>query len=216
MRSKSSRAWMRSHVGDPYVRRARREGYRSRAAYKLLEIDARDRLFKPGMTVIDLGAAPGGWSQVAAAKVEPHGKVIAIDLIEMEPISGVTFIQGDFEQPEAQATLRKALGGQAAGIVICDLAPNLSGIAATDQARSMRLAEQALLFCDGGLKPGGSLLVKTFHGAGLREFTEAMRRSFLTVMTRKPSASRSRSSEIYLLGKGFRPGAYSAGAPEWV
>jgi 23S rRNA (uridine2552-2'-O)-methyltransferase len=203
--AKASRAWMRSHVADAYVQRARREGYRSRAAYKLLEIDARDRLFKPGMTVIDLGAAPGGWSQVAAAKVQPQGRIIALDLIEMEPLAGVSSIQGNFEDPETQARVREALGAQTADIVICDLAPNLSGIAATDEARSMGLVEQALRFCDGALKPGGCLLVKAFHGAGLREFTEAMRRCFLSVVTRKPSASRSRSSELYLLGKGFRP-----------
>lgn len=198
-RSKTSKAWMREHVTDPYVRQAKREGYRSRAAYKLQEIDARDRLLKPGMTVVDLGATPGGWSQIAAARVGPGGRVIAVDLLEMQPVAGVTFLLGDFREDAVLAQVEQALGGRQADLVICDMSPNISGIVVTDQARSMHLAELALEFSRTHLKPGGALLVKAFQGAGFQDLIAALRASFSRVAARKPKASRDRSSEVYLL-----------------
>lgn len=198
-RSKTSKAWMREHVTDPYVRQAKREGYRSRAAYKLQEIDARDRLLKPGMTVVDLGATPGGWSQVAAARVGPGGRVIAVDLLEMQPVAGVTFLLGDFREDAVLAQVEQALGGRPADLVICDMSPNISGIVVTDQARSMHLADLALEFCRTHLKPGGTLLVKAFQGAGFQDLIAALRANFSRVVGRKPKASRDRSSEVYLL-----------------
>ncbi|MBI2314238.1 MAG: 23S rRNA (uridine(2552)-2'-O)-methyltransferase RlmE [Betaproteobacteria bacterium] len=203
-RTKSGRAWMREHVTDPYVRQAKREGYRSRAAYKLQEIDDRDRLLKPGMTVVDLGSAPGGWSQVAADSVGPKGRVIAVDLLEMRPVKGVTFLQGDFRESAVLEQVERALGGRPADLVICDMAPNISGIGVTDQARSMHLAELALEFCRTHLKPGGALLVKAFQGAGFRELVATLRSSFSRVAVRKPKASRDRSSEVYLLAQDKR------------
>lgn len=203
-RSKTSKAWMREHVTDLYVRQAKQEGYRSRAAYKLLEIDRRDHLLKPGMTVVDLGAAPGGWSQVAAARVGAGGRVIAVDVLEMKPLKDVIFVQGDFREEQALNQVVDALGGRQADIVISDMAPNISGIGVTDQARSVYLAELALDFARIHLKPGGSLLVKTFQGAGSQELMQALRLMFLRVATRKPMASRDRSSEVYLLALGKR------------
>jgi 23S rRNA (uridine2552-2'-O)-methyltransferase len=200
-RSKTSKAWMREHVNDVYVQRAKREGYRSRAAYKLQEIARQDRLIAPGMTVVDLGASPGGWSQVAAELVGPKGKVIAVDLLEMVPMRAVVFIQGDFREDETVARLEQELDGAVVDLVVSDMAPNISGINVSDQARVMHLAELALEFAAKYLKPGGNLLVKTFQGAGFQEFREAMRQHFRQVLTRKPQASRGRSSELYLLGK---------------
>jgi 23S rRNA (uridine2552-2'-O)-methyltransferase len=194
---------MREHVSDPYVQKAKAEGYRSRAAYKLLELDKRDRLLAPGQLVVDLGAAPGSWSQVAAAKLGPRGRVVAVDLLPMEPLPGVRFIQGDFREQAVLDALLLALGGTKADLVICDLAPNISGIAVSDQARVMHLAELALEFARQCLKPGGSLLVKVFQGAGFTEFLGMMRKAFAKVGSRKPEASRGRSSELYLLGKGL-------------
>jgi 23S rRNA (uridine2552-2'-O)-methyltransferase len=196
-RSKTSKQWLREHVNDPFVQRAQKEGYRSRAAYKLLEIDERDRLLKPGTTVIDLGATPGGWSQVAASG---GCKVIALDLLPLQPLPGVEFIQGDFRQEEVLVQLEEALGGKQASLVISDMAPNISGISLSDQARAMYLAELALDFSIAHLKPGGAFLVKVFQGAGFEEYLRAMRRHFRRVVTRKPKASRDRSSELYLLG----------------
>lgn len=198
-RTKTSKSWMREHVTDLYVRQAKQEGYRSRAAYKLREIDARDRLFKPGMMVVDLGSAPGGWSQVAAAKVGSKGRVIAVDLLEMQPVKGVTFLQGDLREDAVLAQVEQALGGRPADLVICDMAPNISGIGVTDQARSLYLAELALDFSRAHLKPGGALLVKAFQGAGFQALVAALRAAFFRVVVRKPKASRDRSSEIYLL-----------------
>jgi len=194
---------MREHVNDPYVQKAKAEGYRSRAAYKLLELDKKDKLLAPGQLVVDLGAAPGSWSQVAAAKLGPRGRVVAVDLLPMEPLPGVRFIQGDFREQAVLDALLLALGGSKADLVICDLAPNISGIAVSDQARVMYLAELALEFARQALKPGGSLLVKVFQGAGFTEFLGVMRKAFAKVGSRKPEASRGRSSELYLLGKGL-------------
>ena len=202
--AKSSKAWMREHVTDPFVRRANAEGYRSRAAYKLQQIAERDKLLKPGMTVVDLGAAPGGWSQVAAKAVGPTGRVIAVDILEMAQVPGVTVIRGDFQDPETLEAVERTLEGRPVDLVISDMAPNLSGIATVDQARAAALAEFALEFALNHLKPHGNFLVKTFQGAGYDELVATLRRSFMQVLTRKPDASRSRSSEVYLLGKGLR------------
>ena len=202
--AKTSKAWMREHVTDPYVRRANAEGWRSRAAFKLQQIAEKDRLLKPGITVVDLGAAPGGWSQVAAKAVGTAGRVVAVDLLEMGSVPGVTVIAGDFSEQGTLAAVEAALGGGQADLVLSDMAPNLSGIAAADQARSIGLAELALEFAVKHLKPQGNFLVKLFHGAGYDAFVATMRRSFVQVLTRKPMASRSRSSEVYLLGKGLR------------
>lgn len=200
-RSKTSKQWMNEHVNDPYVQRAQKEGYRSRAAYKLLEIDERDHLFKPGMVVVDLGATPGGWSQVAAAKLGPGGKVIALDLLPLHPISGVEFIQGDFREDSVLMELEEKLEGRKVGLVISDMAPNISGIGMADQARAMELAELALDFSVNHLNPGGAFLVKVFQGAGFEDYVKLMRSHFGRVLTRKPKASRDRSSELYLLGR---------------
>jgi 23S rRNA (uridine2552-2'-O)-methyltransferase len=203
-RSKTSKAWIREHINDPYVQRAKAEGYRSRAAYKLLELDKKDRLFVPGQLVVDLGAAPGSWSQVAVAKLGTRGRVVAVDILPMEPLAGVHFVQGDFREPEVLAALLAELRGRKIGLVISDLAPNISGIGVSDQARSMYLCELALEFARQCLAPGGALLVKVFQGAGFTEFLAGMRKSFVKVGSRKPEASRGRSSEMYLLGKGFK------------
>jgi 23S rRNA (uridine2552-2'-O)-methyltransferase len=203
-RSKTSKAWMREHVNDPYVQKAKAEGYRSRAAYKLLELDRKDRLLAPGQLVVDLGAAPGSWAQVAAAKLGARGRVVAVDLLPMAPLPGVRFVQGDFREREVLDALLAALGGEKADLVISDLAPNISGIAVSDQARAMHLAELALEFSRQCLKPGGSLVVKVFQGVGFTEFHRAMREAFAKVGSRKPEASRGRSSEMYLLGKGLK------------
>ena len=202
--AKTGKAWMREHVTDPYVRRANAEGFRSRAAYKLQQIAAKDKLLKPVMTVVDLGAAPGGWSQVAAKAVGPAGRVIAVDVLEMTQVPGVTVIRGDFHEPGTLHALEIALQNRPVDLVLSDMAPNISGIASADQARSIALAEIALEFALKHLKPQGNFLVKTFHGAGYEAFVASLRRRFLQVHTRKPEASRSRSSEVYLLGKRLR------------
>jgi len=193
---------MQEHVTDAFVQRAKREGYRSRSAYKLLEIARRDRLLAPGMTVVDLGAAPGGWSQVAAELVGPQGRVIAVDVLEMSPVTGVTFIQGDFREADTLNRLESALGAQAVDLVLSDMAPNISGIRMADQARAAELAELALQFAAKWLKPGGNMLLKMFQGTAFGEVREQMHRNFRQLLTRKPEASRDRSSEIYLLGRG--------------
>jgi 23S rRNA (uridine2552-2'-O)-methyltransferase len=205
-RTKTSKAWMREHVTDPYVRRAKQEGYRSRAAYKLLEILEKDRLVRPGMAVVDLGAVPGGWSQVLAPLVGPSGRIIALDLLEMEPVHGVRFIRGDFSGNEALEALQEALAGRQVDLVVSDMAPNISGVGMVDQARSVHLAELALEFARARLKPGGSFLVKVFQGAGLDEFRKQLSEVFGSVAVRKPKASRDRSSELFLLARDRRPG----------
>jgi 23S rRNA (uridine2552-2'-O)-methyltransferase len=205
-RSRTSKAWMREHVTDPYVQLANKEGYRSRAVYKLIELDERDHLLKPGMTVVDLGAAPGGWTQVAAKKIGLSGVLVAFDILPMDPVHGALFIQGDFREDAALAQLDAALHGRPVDLVISDMAPNISGIGVADQARSMHLAELALEFSRQRLKPGGNFLVKVFQGEGFDDFVREMRASFSQVLIRKPKASRDRSTEVYMLGKGLRDG----------
>ena len=198
------KTWMNEHVSDVFVKRARAEGMRSRAAYKLEEIAARDRLLRPGMVVVDLGAAPGGWSQVTAERVGEHGRVIALDLIDMPALPGVHFIRGDFRDVSTAAALERALGDSGVDLVLSDMAPNLSGIASVDQARALELAELARDFALKHLKPQGNLLVKMFQGAGHAGLLRELRERFHAVVTRKPGASRSRSSEVYVLAKGLR------------
>jgi 23S rRNA (uridine2552-2'-O)-methyltransferase len=205
-RNKTSKAWMHEHVNDPYVKRAQAEGMRSRAAYKLQQLAERDKLLKPGMMVVDLGAAPGGWSQVAGRVVGPTGRVIAVDLLEMTSLAGVTFIQGDFGEDAVLAEVEKILGGGGVDLVLSDMAPNISGVAGVDQARSVGLAELALEFAVNHLKPQGNFLVKVFQGSGFDALVADIRRKFVQVMIRKPEASRSRSNEVYVVAKGRKAG----------
>src|SRR6267143_5560279 len=200
-RSKSSSAWLKRHVSDPYVHRARAEGYRSRSAYKLIEIAKRDRLARPGDHVVDLGAAPGGWAQALAERVGRSGRVVAVDLLEIAPIPGVTVVRGDFREETVLQRLEHALNGRKLDLVVSDMAPNLSGVRATDQARSVHLCELALAFAEDHLKPRGAFLVKVFQGSGYPEFLAAMRAVFIAVASRKPGASRGDSKEMYLVGK---------------
>jgi 23S rRNA (uridine2552-2'-O)-methyltransferase len=195
---------MHEHVTDSYVRRAKQEGYRSRSAYKLIEVLEKDKLVRPGMTVVDLGAAPGGWSQVLVPLVGSAGRVIALDVLEMAPVEGVSFIRGDFSETATLERLEKELSGRHIDLVISDMAPNISGVGLVDQARSVGLAELALEFARDRLKPGGSFLVKMFQGSGIDEFRKQLAESFTTVAVRKPKASRDRSSELYLLARGRR------------
>lgn len=200
------KAWMHEHVTDPYVREANRRGYRSRAAFKLIELDQRDRLLRPGGTVVDLGAAPGSWSQVLRERLGRGATIVAIDLLPMQPIPGVQCIRGDCERDEVLATLAGALRGRRVDLVLSDMSPNLSGIDAADQARSIRLAELALDFACTHLQPGGDLVVKVFQGAGLDAFVREVRGRFSKVYLRKPKASRDRSREHYVVAKGFLDG----------
>lgn len=202
-RSKSSKRWLKRHFDDPYVRRAQDAGYRSRAVFKLLEIQDKDRVLRPGMTVVDLGAAPGGWSQVAARIVGPGGRVVATDLLSVDPIPGVEFIQGDFRDDAVLEQIRAALGEQKADLVISDMAPNMSGMGAVDQPRSMYLAELALDLAREILRPGGDLLVKLFQGEGLDAYVTELRGLFARVQMRKPKASRPRSREVYVLARNY-------------
>ncbi len=208
-RNRSNKAWIARHIDDPYVRLAQKHGYRSRAAFKLIEIDRRDRLLRPGISVVDLGAAPGAWSQVlrerlacapgAGAGID--GRIVALDLLPMEPIADVVFVQGDIRDEQTLRELEDAVGGAPLDLVVSDMAPNLSGVAAADAARMTDLAELAVEFALAHLKDDGALLVKCFHGSGYSQLVELFRRSFLTVATRKPEASRSASAETYLLGR---------------
>jgi len=200
-RSKTSKAWLQEHVNDHYVHMAKADGWRSRASFKLLEIDDKDKLLKPGEVVVDLGAAPGGWSQVAKQRVGEGGKVFAIDLLEMQGIAGVDFMQGDFREESVLREFEARLGGRRVGLVLSDMAPNISGVNVSDQARSIYLCELALDFARQHLKPEGAFLVKVFQGSGFNEFLAAMRETFVTVATRKPKSSRDRSPELYLLGR---------------
>ena len=203
-RTRTSNAWVREHVNDTYVQRARAEGYRSRASFKLMEIDDKDHLIRSGEVVVDLGATPGGWSQVVAKRMKGRGRVIALDLLEMEPLHGVDFIQGDFREENVLQQVEKMLSGEKVGLVLSDMAPNMSGILLSDQARVMHLAELGLEFSRNWLKPDGAFLVKVFQGYGFDEFVREMRQVFKVVSSRKPDASRDRSAELYLLGKGLK------------
>jgi 23S rRNA (uridine2552-2'-O)-methyltransferase len=199
-RTKTSKAWMQEHVNDPYVKLAQKDGYRARAAYKLIEIDDKDRLIKPGMVVVDLGSTPGSWSQVAIQRLKNNGRVIALDLLPMVGIPGVEFIQGDFREDEILEQLEEKLNGQQIDLVISDMAPNISGISSVDQPNAVYLTELAVDFSLKWLKPEGNFLVKVFVGSGFEEIVKIMRDSFEKVVTRKPKASRDRSTEVYLLG----------------
>lgn len=200
---RKSKAWMHEHVNDPYVQRAKAEGWRSRAAFKLMELDDKDRLIKPGMAVVDLGATPGGWSQVTAQRVGVAGTVVAVDLLEMVPLPGVRFLLGDFREDAVLVQLETLLAGRQPGLVMSDMSPNISGIAMSDQARAMHLAELALEFAQQHLKLDGDFVVKVFQGAGFDGFHSAVKASFKQVLVRKPKSSRGRSNEVYLVGKGL-------------
>lgn len=203
--SRTSKAWMQEHLNDPYVKLAQKEGYRARAAYKLMEIDDKDKLIKPGMIIVDLGSAPGSWSQVAVQRLKGQGKVIALDILDMQPLTGVTFIQGDFREESVLRVLEEKINKMPVDLVIADMAPNISGVKDVDQAGAAYLTELALEFSKDWLKPGGNFLVKVFIGAGFEEILQNMRQMFDKVVTRKPKASRDRSSEVYLLGIGRKP-----------
>lgn len=196
---------MLEHLNDPYVKLAQKEGYRARAAYKLMEIDDKDKLIKPGMTVVDLGSTPGSWSQVVVQRLKGQGKVIALDILDMQPIAGVTFIQGDFREESVLRLLEEKINKTQVDLVIADMAPNISGVKDVDQAGAAYLTELALDFSKEWLKPSGNFLVKVFIGAGFEEILQNMRQMFDKVVTRKPKASRDRSSEVYLLGLGRKP-----------
>jgi len=198
--SRTSKAWMQEHLNDPYVKLAQKEGYRARAAYKLLEIDDKDKLIKPGMTVVDLGSTPGSWSQVVVQRLKGQGRVIALDILEMQAIPHVEFIQGDFREEAVLKLLEQKLNNKPVDLVIADMAPNISGVKTVDQAGAAYLTELALEFSQDWLKPGGNFLVKVFIGSGFEEIMKTMRTQFEKVVTRKPKASRDRSSEVYLLG----------------
>lgn len=202
-RTKSSARWLKEHFTDIYVKQAQEAGYRSRAVYKLLEINERDHILRPGMTVVDLGAAPGGWSQVAGGTVGSKGRVIALDILAMEPLPGVSFIQGDFTEQPALDALLEAMHGARAGLVMSDMAPNISGLRSVDQPRAMYLAELALEFARKVLTPGGDLLMKVFQGEGSDALRKDLLRSFKQVLIRKPASSRARSREVYLLARNY-------------
>ncbi|WP_438865582.1 23S rRNA (uridine(2552)-2'-O)-methyltransferase RlmE [Neptunicella sp.] len=203
-RSKTSKKWLDEHVSDPYVKKAQVDGYRSRASYKLIEINEKDKLFRPGNIVMDLGSAPGGWSQIVAPIVGDSGKVIASDILPMDGIIGVTFIQGDFTDEGVYNQILHVLDNHKVDVVVSDMAPNLSGVNTTDQYTSMYLVELALDMARNVLKPGGSFCAKVFQGVGYEEYVKDVRRSFDKVLVRKPAASRPRSREVYLVGKGFK------------
>jgi 23S rRNA (uridine2552-2'-O)-methyltransferase len=203
-RSKSSQRWLREHFADPYVKKAQAEGLRSRAAYKLEELIERDRLLKPGMVVVDLGAAPGGWSQYVRQALGDGGRVVALDILEMPPLAGVEFLHGDFREDAVLSQLETLLDGQRVDLVLSDMAPNMSGVDVVDQARAMHLAELAVEFADGHLRPGGAFLIKLFQGVGFDDYVRDLRRRYEKVAIRKPAASRKRSPEVYALAQGKR------------
>jgi 23S rRNA (uridine2552-2'-O)-methyltransferase len=203
-RSKTSERWLKEHFDDVWVKKSREDGYRSRASYKLIELDKKDRIFRPGQVVVDLGAAPGGWSQVAAERVGDQGTVIASDILDMSPIAGVDFVQGDFTQQSVLDELLGLLGDRRADVVISDMAPNMSGMAAVDMPTAMGLVELALDMAQQVLKPGGVFVAKVFQGEGFDALLSEMRKSFATVVSRKPNASRARSREVYQVCKGFK------------
>ena len=203
-RSKSSQRWLKEHFSDPFVKKAQKEGMRSRAAYKLEELLERDRLLKPHMVVVDLGAAPGGWSQQVRRQMGDTGRVLALDILEMPPLAGVEFLHGDFREQDVLSAFEAMLGNQPVDLVLSDMAPNKSGMDAVDQPRMMHLAELAMDFADNHLKPGGAFLIKLFQGVGFDDYVREMRRRYEKVAIRKPDASRKRSSEVYALGQGKR------------
>ncbi len=210
-RTKTSKAWMQEHVNDHFVQRAKAEGWRSRAAFKLIEVDDKDKLIRPGMTVVDLGATPGGWCQVVRKRMGekdgvPTGRVLALDLLPLDPMWGVEFLQGDFREESFLAEFETLLGNDVVDLVLSDMAPNMSGITISDQARSIHLAELALDFARHHLRPGGDLMVKVFQGSGLDELRAEMKQSFSSLLVRKPQSSRDRSAEFYLLARGFKGG----------
>ncbi len=202
-RSKSSGAWLQEHVNDPYVKQAQRDGYRSRSSYKLIQLNERDRLIRPGMLIVDLGSAPGGWSQVATRLAGEQARVVATDILPMDPLNNVDFIQGDFTEEAVLNQVLERLGGRKPHLVICDIAPNISGVDSADQASSMYLVELALDFVRQALEPKGDFVVKVFQGAGSDAYIKDVRTSFDKVFVRKPAASRPRSREVYLVAKGF-------------
>ncbi len=210
-RSKSSSRWLREHFDDVYVKKAQAEGVRSRAVYKLEELIERDRLLKPGITVVDLGAAPGSWSQLVRQRLGETGKVVALDILPMQGIAGVDFLQGDFREADVLTQLEGRLDGQKIDLVLSDMAPNMSGVALADQIRSMDLAELALDFSRQWLKPGGSFLIKLFQGAGFDDYLRSLRADFSRVTMRKPKASRARSREVYALAVGLKAGTAPSG-----
>lgn len=203
-RTNSSQNWLRRHFNDHYVKEAQKLGYRSRAVFKLLEVQEKDRVIRPGQVVVDLGAAPGGWSQIAAPIVGKSGDVIAMDILPMEPLPGVTFIEGDFTEQSVHDQLLASLNGREVGLVLSDLAPNMSGQRAVDQPRGMYLAELALDFAQGTLKKDGDFLTKVFQGEGFDPYLRTIRQSFSKVVIRKPKASRPKSREVYILARGFK------------
>lgn len=203
-RSKSSNNWLREHFDDPYVKKAQQKGYRSRATFKLEEIDQKDKLIRKGISVVDLGAAPGGWSDYALHRVGDNGKVIALDILPMTPLTGVYFIEGDFREDHVLEQLNEVLAGQSIDLVLSDMAPNMTGVDAIDQPSSMHLVELALDFAINNLSKQGDFLVKVFQGEGFDDFLKSMRSHFKKVTTRKPDASRARSREVYLLGRGLK------------
>lgn len=209
---KVNKAWLNDHVNDPYVKLAQREGYRARAAYKLKEIDEALRLIRPGHVVVDLGAAPGAWSQYVRRRLAPggaavgalDGSIVALDLLRMEPVEGVTFLQGDFREEDTLARLREALGGRAVDVVVSDMAPNLSGIASADAARIAHLIELAVDFAQNHLRPEGALVAKVFHGSGYSQLVKLFKDTFKVAKPIKPKASRDRSAETFLVGIGLK------------
>lgn len=204
-RSKSSASWLSRHLSDPFVKQAQKDGYRSRSAYKLIQLNEKDRLIRPGMLVVDLGSAPGGWSQVAGRLVGARGRVVATDILPMDSLTNVEFIQGDFTDDSVLARILEALGGGKPDLVICDIAPNITGIDSADQAASMYLVELALDMVRQVLKPSGNFVTKLFQGSGSEDYLKQARTSFDKVSVRKPAASRPRSREVYIVAKGFKP-----------